>query len=73
MVFYIEIVVPATLIEIAGAKYLAHCGVVDQMASDLSGFKDRPFKQNKWWIADRQLSSWFIGVILEAEGMEMNS
>ena len=73
MVFDIETVVPATLIETAGTKDLARCGVVNQMASDLSGFNDRPFKQNQWWIADRQLSSWFIGVILEVEGMEMNS
>ena len=66
-------VVPATFTDVAGGRDQARCVVLNQIASDLSGFKDKPFKQKKQWRADKQFSSWLIGMVLEEGGMEMNS
>lgn len=47
MVFETGTMVPATLTDAAGGKDLARCGVVNQMASDLSGLRAKPFEQKK--------------------------
>ena len=57
MVFETGTMVPATLMDVAGGRDLARCGVVNQMASDLSGLRAKPFKQKKQWSAERHFSS----------------
>ena len=65
--------VPAILMEVAGTRDLERCAVVNQMASDLSGFNDMPFRQNQQCNADRQCSSWAMQAVLAADETEMNS
>ena len=40
-----EMKVPAMLIDVAGVKDLDRWTVLSQIASDLSGFRDRPLRQ----------------------------
>ena len=47
MVFENGTIVPATLMDEAGGRDLACCGVVNQMASDLSGLRAKPLEQKK--------------------------
>jgi len=47
MVFENRTMVPATLTDEAGGRDLARCGVVNQMASDLSELRAKPFEQKK--------------------------
>ena len=65
--------VPATLMEVEGTRDLERWTVVNQMASDLSGFNDMPFRQNQQCNADRQCSSWAMQAVLASDETEMNS
>jgi len=51
-----EMVLTAIFTEGIGIRDLALCTVVSQIASDLSGFRERPLKQNQQWRAERQRS-----------------
>ena len=42
-----EMDVPAMLIDVAGVKDLDRWTVLSQIASDLSGFRDRPLRQSQ--------------------------
>ena len=64
--------VPATFIEVGEASVLEHyCGKPNGI--HLSGFKDKPFKQNQQWRADRQCSSCAMQSVLAIFGTEMKS
>ncbi|HEY5141078.1 MAG TPA: hypothetical protein VIJ25_17450 [Methylococcales bacterium] len=73
MEFDIDTEVPAILMDVAGERVLERCGVENQTASDLSGFNDRPLRQNHVCKAERQFSSLSTVAGLALDGTDMNS
>ena len=68
-----EMNLPALSTEATGTRDPDHCTVVSQIASDLSGFRERSLRQNQQWRAERQRPICSVSVVTAVEVIEIKN